>query len=277
MERGLLPPLAAADSRVPGTTGTRSSRWFEFCGLVSHGPLSHGRLSHGIGLLPALVLAVLLLLADPLVAQDDVTRDGVDAAGAIDREVRSPSSGRTVGDYYRGRGRSGLGTPSSADATETDAAESPSLMSRYLRVLGWLVVIVGLAIGTLMFLKRMTGRSGHVPGVGRLLEIVARIPVTAKHQILVVRVGGRALVVGIAPDGMRTLCELDDTSDLLATARGSNFEDRLTREIEPYARAPDGADSPSDDGLAPYRREIDRLKSMVGNWRMSTAQAGGES
>ena len=88
MERGLLPPLAVVDSRVTGTTGARSSHWLESCGLVSHGPASHG-----MALLPALVLAVLLLFADPLVAQDDFTRDGGDAAGAIDPQVRSSSSG----------------------------------------------------------------------------------------------------------------------------------------------------------------------------------------
>lgn len=104
-----------------------------------------------------------------------------------------------------------------------------------------LVVVVGLIGGAWWWLRR-TGVGGSARGSA--FEIMARQPVGRGQHVMVVRFGPRVLCVQQTRDGLRTLCELSDPSEIAA----------LTTRIEggvPSTR------TRSDDAVTEVARTID--------------------
>ncbi len=108
----------------------------------------------------------------------------------------------------------------------------------------------------------------------RLIQVLARTPLSPKQQLVVVRVAERAFVLGVSPERIEKVCEMSDPREVIALSRQEGFDVELERQksrfaSEPPPAAPDG--NGSDEELEPYRHEIERLKSLVGGWRASTA------
>ena len=86
----------------------------------------------------------------------------------------------------------------------------------------------------------------------------------------------RALVLALSPDRVSNVCELTDPREVLQVARGESFQEQL--------EAAEDSDYPQDDerrngkrngdALEPYRHEIERLRAMVGSWRMKGGNGG---
>jgi flagellar biosynthetic protein FliO len=91
-------------------------------------------------------------------------------------------------------------------AQETFAAEAGSSI---MRMIVALAIVLACIYGCVFLLKRFgpnkTGRSGEK----RMLEMIDSISVGPKKMIAVVRVGERAVVVGITDTQMTSLSELD--------------------------------------------------------------------
>jgi flagellar biogenesis protein FliO len=88
------------------------------------------------------------------------------------------------------------------------------------RVVGALVVVVGIAFAAKWWLRR-TGLAARVQG--GTFEVIARQPVGRGQHVLVARFGPRLLCVQQTRDGLRTLSELTDPAEVaaaLAQARG---------------------------------------------------------
>ena len=62
--------------------------------------------------------------------------------------------------------------------------------------------------------KKTAGRRG--PGVAGPCEVLAKVRLEPRATVFVVRVGGRALVVGGGADGLRTLSEIADPAEAAA-------------------------------------------------------------
>ncbi len=70
-----------------------------------------------------------------------------------------------------------------------------------------MAIIVVLILVFRVVLKRV-GSSGLRAGAG--IEIVTRAGLTQKHQVFVVRVGGRTMLIGCGPEAVTNLAELSD-------------------------------------------------------------------
>ena len=100
------------------------------------------------------------------------------------------------------------------------ASSASSGIGEAVRVVGALVVVVGIAFAAKWWLRR-TGLAARVQG--GTFEVIARQPVGRGQHVLVARFGPRLLCVQQTRDGLRTLSELTDPAEVaaaLAQARG---------------------------------------------------------
>jgi flagellar biogenesis protein FliO len=100
------------------------------------------------------------------------------------------------------------------------APSASSGIGEAVRVAGALVVVVGIAFAAKWWLRR-TGLAARVQG--GTFEVIARQPVGRGQHVLVARFGPRLLCVQQTRDGLRTLSELTDPTEVaaaLAQARG---------------------------------------------------------
>ncbi len=110
----------------------------------------------------------------------------------------------------------------SAQETRTLSTDgAPSSLAGWLRTGLALAVVLGLILGLRwLMLRRGSGlRSG---GAGGALEVLGRSALSPRHQVALVRVGRRVLVVGLGPEGLRTLSEITDplqVSELLGSVQ----------------------------------------------------------
>lgn len=114
-----------------------------------------------------------------------------------------------IAKYNRGRIFADQAPRQEGDRTGTET--SVSGFGFYLVL--YLFLLIGFLWGGLYLVKR------YLPGGRQLfsspaMEILGRTHVDPKNYLAMVRVGTRLLVVGVGPDGMRTLCEIGDESEV---------------------------------------------------------------
>ena len=90
-------------------------------------------------------------------------------------------------------------------APEQVAPSSSS--SGLLRVTIALLVVIGAVIFAGRFARRMRGFSG---GSNSALEVIGQLPLGARERAVLIRVGERQLLLGVAPGSVRTLHVFDD-------------------------------------------------------------------
>jgi hypothetical protein len=112
-------------------------------------------------------------------------------------------------------------TQSSADISNrlvgpSDAREignsRPGLWAQWARTLGALALVVVLIFVARIMLKRFGPVSG--PRRRQVLDVLARSPVSSRHQLLLVKVGRRVLLVGQGPASLTTLSEVTDPEEV---------------------------------------------------------------
>ena len=106
--------------------------------------------------------------------------------------------------------------PNSRDDSENRAVSSGTgrgTWSSILRTLMALAVVAGLIFALRFALKRFGGRwhgrSGAAP-----MSVLARTGVSARQQLLLVRLGRRLILVGSGPEGMAALAEVSDPAEV---------------------------------------------------------------
>ncbi|TYP00198.1 flagellar biosynthetic protein FliO [Geothermobacter ehrlichii] len=111
-----------------------------------------------------------------------------------------------------------------AQAWPVLAAENyspPGLLTGGLRVVGSLVLVIGLALLVLALAKkRLQLLPGQKKGAIRVIETRALAP---KKAVALIEVRGRELLVGIGQDSVSLLCELPTDK---------SFADALDRQLE---------------------------------------------
>ena len=125
---------------------------------------------------------------------------------------------------------------------------------------GFAVLVAAVAAGTCLAIRRRrqwrrTATDGH------RLEIVDRLALSPKHWACLLRVEGRLLVVGMTPDRMRTLALFDDDAKTPAESTPNTKGDSYW--FRPASEG--GRSGVLDENLAPYRREVTRLRAMLQN------------
>lgn len=113
--------------------------------------------------------------------------------------------------------------PARAGAAATEAATGAAASA--LPDIWSVVAALALVIGLIVLAGRLA-RHGLVRGAGQQhLQVVAGIAVGGRERIVLVRAGGRELLVGVAPGQVRLLCTLpgsgDDPNGAAGTAPGT--------------------------------------------------------
>ena len=88
-----------------------------------------------------------------------------------------------------------LPAPAAADIT------SPAGGAAVLQALLGLVLVIGLILG-LAWLSR---RLGAVPATGKIMRVLAVLPVGPREKIVLVEVGGQQMMLGVTPGQINTL------------------------------------------------------------------------
>jgi flagellar protein FliO/FliZ len=87
-----------------------------------------------------------------------------------------------------------------------------------LRVVIALLVVLGAVVAAGRFARRMRGLGG---GTHSALEVVGQLPVGPRERAVLIRVGERQLLLGVAPGNVRTLHVFDDMPVARASAADS--------------------------------------------------------
>jgi flagellar protein FliO/FliZ len=87
-----------------------------------------------------------------------------------------------------------------------------------LRVVIALLVVLGAVVAAGRFARRMRGFSG-APNAA--LEVIGQLPVGARERAVLIRVGERQLLLGVAPGSVRMLHVFDDMPVARESAAGA--------------------------------------------------------
>ena len=93
-------------------------------------------------------------------------------------------------------------------------AEPQGPWARWGRTLAALAVVVVLILAARIMLKRFGPVSG--PRRREVLDVLARATVSSRHQLLLVRVGRRVVLVGQSPSSLAALSEVTDAEEAAA-------------------------------------------------------------
>jgi flagellar protein FliO/FliZ len=96
---------------------------------------------------------------------------------------------------------------SSAPFAAPEQVASSNSTSGLLRVVIALLVVLGAVIAAGRFAKRIRGFSG---GTNAGLEILGQLPLGTRERAVLIRVGDRQLLIGVAPGNVRTLHVFDE-------------------------------------------------------------------
>ncbi len=102
--------------------------------------------------------------------------------------------------------------PGSLTDQPGEVSERPGSTSWFMKTLTALGVVIGLALFVRWGYVRMGGKvaSGSSP----VVEVLSRTAVAPRSHVMLLRVGGRVLVVSDSSSGMRTLASLEDAEEV---------------------------------------------------------------
>lgn len=119
-------------------------------------------------------------------------------------------------------------TNAHAQATPASTAATPSPVFGLMQGLVGLVIVIGLIFAAGWLMKKIGPRAS----AGGLVQVVGGTSVGPREKVVVVRFGGRTLLLGVAP-GQVSLLDATDASDLVdadapsARTASPTFVDRL--------------------------------------------------
>jgi flagellar protein FliO/FliZ len=102
-----------------------------------------------------------------------------------------------------------------------------------LRVVVALLLVLGAVIAAGRFARRVRGISG---GTSSALEVVGQLPLGTRERAVLIRVGERQLLIGVAPGSVRTLHVFDDApvardSTVAQVATAPSFKALLLKSL----------------------------------------------
>lgn len=170
--------------------------------------------------------------------------------------------------------------PREGDRLKSGDASSSS--SGWIRTVLSLAVVLGL-IFALKWAMRKYSPGKAAPAQSKLVEVLFRTPISPKHQVMLIRVGQRVLVVGAGAEGMNTLAEISDPEQVAevlgaaerskSTSLSGNFSQLMRNwrgQLDERPAAPEElSSSPAGKALVQVRTLLDQL-------RVGKGKEGGE-
>lgn len=117
----------------------------------------------------------------------------------------------------------------------TPAPTEPVGAASLLQVLLALVLVLGLIVGMAWLMRRMGGLTQVGGGVVRVL---GGVPVGQRERVVLIQVGSKQLLLGVAPGRVQTLHVLDEPISVnVAAGSGESFAERLTTALKKSGRS----------------------------------------
>lgn len=128
------------------------------------------------------------------------------------------------------------------------------------------VAVLGLMLGAFVYFARRNPAMRKMLGTSEMVRVLSRAHLGGKHALLVVKVGDRVLVLGSGSEGLRTLSEITDATEvsrLTAESQPSSrqsFKEALKQSLaEPQEVLPQPVPKSQNARLAQIRLELDRI------------------
>jgi flagellar biosynthetic protein FliO len=135
-----------------------------------------------------------------------------------------------------------------------------------------LVIVLAAIAGVTLLVRRLLPSMRNVSG--GVVEILGRNHLSPKQSLALVRIGRRLLLVGITPERLSTLCEIDEpqeVADLLGRAprranEGENFDELLSGAARVFeeAEAASPRSRAHDSTMPELRSSYGRLNQAKG-------------
>ncbi len=124
----------------------------------------------------------------------------------------------------------------------------------------WSLVVLGLIIGSFILLKKfIKGTHGFFPpGV---INVLARRRLSSAHEIYLVEVGPKILLIGLTRDRLNTLGEFvtpEDVSSIRTKFSGKVFQETLKAEV---------GEKHEDGSLDKIKDQIKSMQDTVSSWK----------
>jgi len=171
--------------------------------------------------------------------------------------------------------------PSGADDSEPGLGGSAGWVLNTLTALG---LVIGLVLLLRFGVAKFGGRVTTLQS--RSVEVLSRTSVAPKNHVLLLRVGGRVLVVGDSGAGLRTLTEIEDPDEvasLLASVEADRetsvthgFNRMLSRYTGAYASRESFREEGVDNSEADVDRARDSVSSLLGRVRAISGRGAGK-
>ena len=101
------------------------------------------------------------------------------------------------------------GAAAAAPFAAPEQVASSGSTTGLVRVVVALLVVLGAVIAAGRFARRVRGFGGVT---GSSIQVVAQLPLGARERAVLIRIGERQLLIGVAPGSVRTLHVFDDSS-----------------------------------------------------------------
>ena len=169
------------------------------------------------------------------------------------------------------------------NARDAAAGKPPNTGPSASRVVVSLCVVAVLIVAVGWAYKRMFAAQQQQAGGG--VSLVSRTMLTPKHQVFVLRVGHRLIVVGDSGHGMNRLGEITDPAEMTAVlgeAGGAEMQrlrgGAFAATLDDFDRRPlpDGDGEPAAE-QPPYDDARDEVRSLIARVRGLAGQVDGES
>lgn len=178
-------------------------------------------------------------------------------AAALNMDI-SPNESRPLGS-----------APSiSGNATGANKAQAPSISSWFVNTLLALLVVVLAVFLLRAILSKLTGRA-PLSANQHVVDVLARVGVSPKSHVILVKLGRRILVVGDSPSGLSTLADIDDADEVASLLQAINarkpgsasggFDQMLGRLSDDY----DDVDRRAQEGSDMQEHRVDRARDNV--------------
>ena len=152
-------------------------------------------------------------------------------------------------------------------------------------------VALGAVIGLILLVRAVMSRISGSMGVGfgrnrsPVIEVMSRVGIGPRSRILLLRLGGRILVVGESAGGLQTLANIhegDEVAEVLqciaASNRagiGSSFKQSMRRFNREYSPEQVLVEEGADEGEFVIDRARDQLSGLLGRIRSVAFKRGG--
>lgn len=107
-------------------------------------------------------------------------------------------------------------------STQTDSPPTDSY-GAWGRLLAAMAIVIGLIVALGWLVKRLGGSKSL--GSTGALKLIARATLSPKHQMFLVRMGNRLMLIGAGPQGLATLSEITDAGEAAQLLRAAGFKD----------------------------------------------------